>query len=90
MQIKKTTTTIFEQSDIIDERKKVYQETEENMAQNVAADPVVQYMTLAQLEKAVNRTRKNMEKAARDLNFIEAARLRDEWFTLQKLRDEKK
>jgi excinuclease ABC subunit B len=89
-QIKKTTTTIFEQSDIIDERKKVYQETEENMAQNVAADPVVQYMTLTQLEKAVNRTRKNMEKAARDLNFIEAARLRDEWFTLQKLRDEKK
>jgi len=90
MQIKKATTTIFEQSGVIDERQKAYQETEENVAHSVAADPVVQYMTSAQLEKAVNRTRKNMEQAARDLNFIEAARLRDEWFALQKLRDEKK
>lgn len=89
-QIKKATSSIFEQSGVIDKRQKAYQETEENVAQNVAADPVVQYMTKAQLDKAVNRTRKNMEQAARELNFIEAARLRDEWFALQKLRDEKK
>jgi excinuclease ABC subunit B len=42
------------------------------------------YKTIPQLEKAVTRTRKEMEKAARDLDFMEAARLRDEMFVLQK------
>jgi excinuclease ABC subunit B len=36
------------------------------------------------LEKIINRTKKEMEKAARDLDFMEAARLRDEMFSLQK------
>lgn len=52
---------------------------------NVAADPVVQYMNKEQLQKAIVNTRKNMEKAAKELNFIEAARLRDEMYDLQKL-----
>ena len=42
------------------------------------------YTTIPQMEKAIGRTRKEMEKAARDLDFIEAARLRDEMFRLQK------
>jgi len=36
------------------------------------------------MEKAIGRTKKNMEKAARDLDFMEAARLRDEMFKMQK------
>jgi excinuclease ABC subunit B len=36
------------------------------------------------VEKAIARTKKEMEKAARDLDFMEAARLRDEMFGLQK------
>jgi excinuclease ABC subunit B len=36
------------------------------------------------MEKAVGKVKKDMEKAARDLDFIEAARLRDEMFRLQK------
>ncbi|WP_026768578.1 excinuclease ABC subunit UvrB [Asinibacterium sp. OR53] len=42
------------------------------------------YQTIPQFEKAITKTRKEMEKAARDLDFIEAARLRDEMFRLQK------
>lgn len=56
---------------------------------SVAADPVVQYMDKAGLDKMVKATQKKMEKAAKELDFIEAARLRDEWQELQKLRDSK-
>ena len=45
---------------------------------NIAADPVVQYMSKEALLKAIEKTKKEMEKAAKELNFIEAARLRDE------------
>jgi excinuclease ABC subunit B len=61
----------------------------ENDQVSVAADPVVQYMSLDQLQKALNNTRRNMEKAAKELDFIEAARYRDEMFQLEKLYKEK-
>ena len=51
---------------------------------NVAAEDQEQYQTIPQLEKAVVKIKKEMEKAARDLDFMEAARLRDEMFNLQK------
>ncbi len=51
---------------------------------NIAADPVVQYMSKEQLEKAMKYTRKQMEKAAKELDFMEAARFRDELFGLEK------
>jgi excinuclease ABC subunit B len=52
---------------------------------NYAADPVVQYMSKEELQKAITRTRKAMEVAAKEFNFAEAARLRDEMFALEKL-----
>jgi excinuclease ABC subunit B len=52
---------------------------------DVAADPVVKYMNKEALEKAIDKTRRNMEKAAAELDFIEAARFRDEMAELQKL-----
>jgi len=52
---------------------------------DIAADPVIQYMNREALEKAIEKTRKNMEKAASELDFIEAARFRDEMADLQKL-----
>ena len=55
----------------------------------IAADPVVQYMRIEDINKAVNRTRKNMEKAVKELDFVEAARLRDELFELQKVLKER-
>ncbi len=52
---------------------------------DIAADPVVKYMNREALEKAIEKSRKSMEKAASELNFIEAARFRDEMADLQKL-----
>lgn len=57
---------------------------------NVAADPVVKYMSVEQLEKSINKTQKSMKKAAKDLDFMEAARLRDEMMELNKVLKKKK
>jgi excinuclease ABC subunit B len=57
---------------------------------DIAADPVVQSMSVAALEKAIQQAKKAMEAAAKELNFIEAARFRDEMLTLTKLLDERK
>ena len=56
---------------------------EYGIATNIAADPVVAYMSPPQLEKAIDRTRKDMLEAARKMDFIEAARLRDEMLKLE-------
>jgi len=52
---------------------------------SIAADPVVQYMTRPALEKAIARTKKAMQEAAKKLEFLEAAQLRDELFKLEDL-----
>jgi len=52
---------------------------------DVAADPVVKYMSRPALEKAIETTRKNMQQAARKLEFIEAAQYRDELIKLEEL-----
>src|SRR6476659_1474652 len=49
-----------------------------------AAEEEPVYTTIPQLEKLIAKTKKEMEKAARDLDFMEAARLRDEMFSMQK------
>ena len=50
----------------------------------VAAEEQETYQTIPQVERGISRIKKEMEKAARDLDFMEAARLRDEMFLLQK------
>lgn len=57
---------------------------DEDIVQKAVAEEQETYKTIPQMEKAIARTKKEMEKAARDLDFIEAARLRDEMFRLQK------
>src|SRR5215211_3166616 len=52
-----------------------------------AAEEESEYATIPQLQKAITKTKKEMEKAARDMDFMEAARLRDEMFSLQKKLD---
>ena len=56
----------------------------------LAAEDQEIYQTVPQIEKAISKTKKEMEKAARDLDFMEAARLRDEMFNLKKKLDEMK
>jgi excinuclease ABC subunit B len=53
----------------------------------VAADRVMRYMSRQDLENAIEHTKKNMQKASKYLDFLEAARLRDEMFALQRLLD---
>jgi excinuclease ABC subunit B len=50
---------------------------------SLASDPIVQYMNRGQLEKAIERTKKQMMEAAKKLEFIEAAQYRDEMIKLQ-------
>jgi excinuclease ABC subunit B len=57
---------------------------------DVAADPVIKYMGPEALEKAIEKTKKQMKAAAKELDFIEAARLRDEMFALDRLLQERK
>ncbi len=61
----------------------------ENEQMSAAADPVIQYMSREQMEKLVQNSRKNMDKAARELDFMAAAKYRDEFFQLDKLMNEK-
>lgn len=83
--ILKSTEAIIQQTKVADSKRdsKVYAfDTEPS---NVVADPVVAHMGKADLEKQMANTQKQMEKAAKDLDFIEAARLRDELFALKEL-----
>ena len=57
---------------------------------SLVADPVVQYMNRTQLEKAIERTKKQMMEAAKKLEFIEAAQFRDELVKLEDLLGTKK
>ena len=66
--------------------KKYYVEDEEK---SLAADPVVAFLSKEELIKLSDQTRKAMEKAAKELEFMEAARLRDEYLALKKLIEEK-
>ncbi len=49
----------------------------------IAAEDQVEYKTIPQMQKAIGQIKKMMEKAAKDMDFMEAARLRDEMFRLQ-------
>ncbi|WP_158860876.1 excinuclease ABC subunit UvrB [Lunatibacter salilacus] len=78
--ILKSRERIMGQTKVADSKKnaKVYAENFDS-ENGVAADPVVQYLSKDKLEKLISQTQKRMEAAAKDLNFMEAARLRDEW-----------
>lgn len=89
--VKKTREQIYKQSSVLDIRQqakqeKAYVEPEEA---SIAADPVVQYMSVDQLNKAIERTKAAMQKAAKKMDYMEAARLRDEWYALQEVYKEK-
>ncbi len=70
---------------IVDAKGNLARPYVENDEINYAADPVVQYMSKEELQKAITRTRKAMDAAAKAFDFVEAARLRDEMFALEKL-----
>lgn len=81
--IKKTIDQIMGQTSVLD--IKGYDAKAENASVEVMiAAEQEQYNTIPKMEKAIRETKQKMEKAARDMDFMEAARLRDEMFRLQK------
>lgn len=79
---------VFQQTSVLDikgyDPKNPYSLAPDEELVTVAAEDEEVYQTIPQLEKAIGKIKKEMEKAARDLDFMEAARLRDEMFTMQK------
>ena len=80
---------IMSQTSVADSKKNKKAYYVENEEHSVAADPVVAYMGKKGLEKMIQKTQKSMEKAAKELDFMEAARLRDEMTELKKLLEQK-
>ncbi|MFA5246003.1 MAG: UvrB/UvrC motif-containing protein, partial [Pedobacter sp.] len=82
----KTREAIIEQTSVMDFKggvQKAYVEKE--MTDNLAADPIIQYMSKQELQKSIDKTRKEMTNAAKDTDFLLAAKLRDEMFALEKI-----
>ncbi len=82
--------SILGQTKVADSKKSTKNYYVESEEVTLAADPVVAYLSTEDLQKMADRTRKAMEKAAKELEFMEAARLRDEYLAIQKLIEEKK
>ncbi len=82
--------SILGQTKVADSKKSMKRYYVENEETSLAADPVMAYLSKEELTKMSERTKKAMEKAAKELDFMEAARLRDEYLAIQKLLEEKK
>jgi excinuclease ABC subunit B len=86
----KTRDEIIEQTSVMDFKGGVQQIYQDDTAEaTLAADPIVQYMSKPQLQKSLENSKKEMLTAAKDMNFLLAAKLRDEMFALEKMMLEK-
>ncbi len=85
----KSKEAIIEQTSVIDFKGGVQRAYVEADEVSIAADPIVQYMSKPELKKAIDNTRKEMMAAAKDMDFLQAAKLRDEMFALEKMLAEK-
>ncbi len=79
---------VFAQTSVLDikgfDEKKPYALGGDEDIITVAAEDQEEYLTIPKMEKKISSVKKSMEKAAKDMDFMEAARLRDEMFRLQK------
>jgi excinuclease ABC subunit B len=82
--------SILGQTKIADSKRSTRNYYVENEEVTLAADPVVAYLSKEELQKLADRTRKAMDRAAKELEFMEAAKLRDEYMAIQKLLETKK
>ena len=88
-QIVKSTFDILGQTAVVDTQSKFPRSYIEKETVDIAADPVIQYLSKEKLQKLVAKSRKSMEAAVKELDFLEAARLRDEISALEKLLESK-
>ncbi len=82
--------SILGQTKVADSKKSTKNYYVESEEVSLAADPVVAYLGKDELQKMADRTKKAMEKAAKELEFMEAAKLRDEYMAILKMIEEKK
>ncbi len=82
-QIVKSREAILGQTSVVDGEYAEPMTYDQKTEVGLAADPVVQYMSKEALEKNISDVKRRMEKAAKELDFMEAARLRDEMFALK-------
>ena len=87
--IGKTRSEIMEQTSVVDFKGGVQKAYVETDMVTLAADPIVQYMTKPDLKKSIENTKKDMLAAAKNMDFLLAAKLRDEMFALEKMMAEK-
>ena len=87
--IGKTRLEIMEQTSVMDFKGGVQKAYVEVDMASIAADPIVQYMTKPDLKKSIENTKKEMLAAAKNMDFLLAAKLRDEMFALEKMMEEK-
>lgn len=87
--VTKSRAAIIEQTSIMDFKGGVQQAYVEREDNYLAADPVVPYMSKADLEKAIDTAKKEMLKASKGMDFLTAAKLRDEMFALENFYNEK-
>ncbi|WP_461450627.1 excinuclease ABC subunit UvrB [Mucilaginibacter sp.] len=80
---------IIEQTSVMDFKGGVQKAYVEDEMVTLAADPIVQYMTKPDLKKSIDNTKKDMLAAAKNMDFLLAAKLRDEMFALEKMMEEK-
>jgi len=85
----KTRSEIIEQTSVMDFKDGIQRAYVETTAVSLAADPIVQYMTKPDLKKSIENTKKEMLAAAKNMDFLLAAKLRDEMFALEKMMEEK-
>ena len=85
----KSREAIIEQTSVVDFVGGVQKAYVEADTVSLAADPIVQYMTKPDLKKAIENTKKEMVSAAKDMDFLLAAKLRDEMFALEKIMEER-
>lgn len=85
----KSKDSILGQTKVADSKKSTKRYYIEDEEKSLAADPVTAYLSKDELQKMADRTRKAMEKAAKELEFMEAARLRDEYQAILKLMETK-
>ncbi len=83
--IYKSKEEIANKSTILDIRRNVQDKEEEVIEAMVAAEPMEEYGTSEALDKQIEKVKKAMQKASKQMDFMEAARLRDELFRLQGL-----
>lgn len=88
--IRKSVESIMKQTAVADALRKDKGVYIEKGSADIAADPVIKYMDENQLGKAIIRTRKEIERVVKDLDFVEAARLRDEMIALEELLEQMK